>query len=142
MTAKRAFRSVAAIAVGIILISAVVEALELGLVTAVGGGFTRDPEAYYGVRNQPGFLAAKLVYNTLVAAGAGYLTAVIAGYEPLRHGLALAVIQTAAIGFFIVSQPEMAQWTPGWMWVLLIVFTFAGIVFGARQRARAATPPG
>ncbi len=134
MTSKRAARSVLAIVVGIVFVSAVVEALEFALVTAINGARVTDPETYYGIRNLPWFLAAKLLYNSLAAVGAGFLTAVIAGYAQVRHGLVLALLQTAAFGWAL-TQPEMSRWTPGWMWAALIILTFAGIIFGARIRA-------
>ncbi len=133
MTPKRILRSVLAVLVGIVAISMVVEALEFGLVTLVNGGPTRDPDAYYAVRNRGWFLATKLLYNTGAALGAGYLAALIAGYSELKHGLALAFVQTFAF-VWALTQPELSQWIPGWMWAALISLTFAGILVGAHLR--------
>jgi hypothetical protein len=135
---KRTFRSVLAVLVGLILISTVVEAIEFGLVTLINGKPTTDPVTYYAIRNRPWFLMLKLLYNTLAAVGAGYLVARIAGYAGLRHAVALAFVQTVAF-VWALTQPQMRQWAPDWMWVSLIVLTIAGLVAGARWRlARAA----
>ncbi len=133
-TAKRILRSLLGIVAGIVVISMVVEALEFGLVTLINGEPTTDPDVYYAVRNTPGFLALKLLYNTAAAVAAGYLAALIAGYAEVKHGLALAVVQTLAFAWAL-TQPEVSRWTPGWMWAALIVLTFGGIVLGARLRA-------
>ncbi len=135
MTPKRFLRSVAGIAVGIVFLSAVVEGVEFGLVRFVLGEPAADPQAYYAVRNAGWFLALKLVYNTAAAVGAGYLTALVGGYPEVKHGLALAVVQTLAFGWAL-TQPELSRWTPGWVWAALIVLSFAGILFGAKIRSR------
>ena len=134
MTPKRLLRSILAIVVGIVVISMVVEALEFGLVTLINGEPTTDPDAYYAVRNRRWFLAVKLLYNTGAAVGGGYLAALIAGYAELKHGIAMAVVQTLAFAWAL-AQPELSRWTPGWMWAALISLTFAGILVGARLRA-------
>jgi hypothetical protein len=134
MTPKRVLRSLLAVVVGLLAISVVVEFLEFGLVTLVNGEMTTDPDVYYGVRNAAWFLGVKLFYNTVAAVGAGYLCALIARHAELKHGLALAVVQTLAFAWAL-SRPEMSGWTPGWMWAALIVLTFSGILVGARFRA-------
>ncbi len=133
MRPKDFLRSFLAVLVGIVALSIVVEALEFGLVTLVNGEPTSDPDQYFSVRNRPWFLAVKLVYNTAAAVGAGYLTALIAGRAELKHGMALAAIQTLAFAWAL-TQPEMSKWTPGWMWAALIVLTAAGIILGSRLR--------
>ena len=139
MTPKRFLRSTIAVILGIVVILMVVEGLELGLVALLNGGLTTDPEIYFAVRNMGGFLAGKLFYNTAAAIAAGYLTARMAGYAELKHGAVLAVVQTLAFGWAL-TQPDMARWTPGWMWAALIVLTFAGILVGAGYRALSQQP--
>ena len=97
MTVKRVIRTSIAIVVGMLLISALVEGLEFSLVAAINEGPTTEPEAYYAIRNRIWFLALKLVYNTAAAVAGGFVVALIAGYSQLRHGVALAVIQTLAL---------------------------------------------
>ena len=132
---KRAIRTFIAIIVGMFLISALVEGLEFGLVTAINGAPTTEPEAYYAIRNRIWFLAIKLVYNTAAAVAGGFVAALIAGYRQLGHGIALAVIQTLAFAWAL-TQPEVSRWTPGWMWAGLMLLSFGGILFGARIQAR------
>ena len=128
-----ALRSVLAVVVGLVLISLIVELVEFGLVTMAHGAVTTDPVVYFGVRNRPWLLAAKLVYNTAAAVLAGYVTARLARRAPLAHGLALALLQTAAFAWALANV-EIRKWTPDWMWIALILVTFAGIMAGARLR--------
>jgi hypothetical protein len=126
----KVLRSVVAVLAGLVLISAIVEPLEFMLVALVNGQPTTDPDRYFAVRNQPLFLAAKLLYNTVAAVGAGVVTAWLAPRAWVRHGIALAVIQTVAFAWALAT-PELRRTTPDWMWAALIPLTSAGIVLGA-----------
>lgn len=129
-------RSLAAIVVGLAVITMVTEGIEIALVTLVHGERTTDPEVYFGVRNQGWFLAVKLAYNSTAAALGGFLAAWVAGRAERRHGVGLAAVQTAAFGMALAT-PDMRQWTPDWMWAALIVVSIGGIMLGATMRARA-----
>jgi hypothetical protein len=118
-------RSAMAVFAGLVLISLLVESLEFALVTLVNRGVTTDPDIYFSVRNQPAFLAAKLVYNTAAAIVGGLVAAWLARRAPVVHGMVLAAIQTAAFGWALAN-PALRRSTPDWMWVCLIVLTFAG----------------
>ncbi|MBL8514746.1 MAG: hypothetical protein JNJ55_12220 [Betaproteobacteria bacterium] len=132
---KRILRSIFGVVAGLILVSMLVEGLEFGLVTAIHGKPTKDPVVYFAIRNQGWFLGFKLVYNTAAAVVGGFVAAWIAGYAPVKHGVALAIVQTLAFGWAL-TQPDVRQTTPDWAWLALIVVSFAGIVWGARLRAR------
>jgi hypothetical protein len=134
MNIKRIARSAAGILAGLFLISTLVEVLEFGLVNSLRTEPITGPDAYYAIRNRGWFLALKLVYNTAAAIAGGFVAALIAGYALVRHGLALAIIQTMAFAWAL-SQPEMRQWTPLWMWFALMTLSFGGILLGARLRA-------
>jgi hypothetical protein len=134
MNTKRVVRSILAIIIGIVFISGVVELLEFSLVTAVNGQPTTDPNVYYGIRNRGWFLIIKLLYNTLAAIAGGFIAAWIAGYAPLKHGFALAIIQTLAFGAGLL-QPAIRNSAPAWLWVALVLLTFAGVLLGARFRS-------
>lgn len=134
-----AIRSVLAIVAGILLITLIVEPLEFALVALVNGGIVTDPAAYFRVRNQPGFLVAKLVYNTGAAIAGGFVAARLARRSPRAHGLVLAVLQTAAFGWALAN-PALRQTTPDRMWVALIVVTFAGITIGAELQRKRSIP--
>jgi hypothetical protein len=131
----RLVRTSAAILAGLLVLSGLVEGLEFALVAAINGGPTTQPEIYYGIRNLPWFLGLKLIYNTAGAVVAGFLTAQIAGYAKIWHGIALAIIQSIAFAWAL-AQPDLRQWTPIWAWVALMLLTFAGIVYGARMARR------
>ena len=128
-------RSLVSIVVGLLLISAIVEPLEFGLVALLNGGVTTDPVVYFRVRNQPPVLAAKLVYNTIAAIAAGWVTALLAGRAPIAHAVTLAAIQTAAFAWAITT-PRLRESTPDWMWAALILLTCVGITAGAHLRQR------
>ena len=130
-------RSIFAVFAGLVLISVIVESFEFGLVTLVNGGVTTNPDMYFSVRNTPAFLATKVVYNTVAAIVGGWVAARLARRAPMAHGLVLAVIQTVAFGWALMT-PALRQSTPDWMWACMIVLTFAGIMTGSLlQRHRA-----
>lgn len=128
-------RSVAGVFLGLVVISLIVESLEFGLVTLVHGGVTTDPDVYFGVRNRPGVLAAKLVYNSAAAVVGGLVVARVAGRAALAHGIVLAVVQTIAFGWALMN-PALRQSTPDWMWASLIILTAAGIIGGSALEVR------
>jgi hypothetical protein len=101
----------------------------------VNGGVTTDPDTYVSVRNRPPILAAKLVYNTAAAIVGGFVAAWVARRAPIAHGIALAIIQTAAFAWALAT-PALRQSTPDWMWACLIVLTFAGILCGSLLQRR------
>ena len=131
----RILRSIAGVVAGLIAISLIVEAIELALVTIVNGGTTMDPVVYFGTRNRPWFLAIKLVYNTAAAVAGGWLAAWMAGRAPIAHGIALAIVQAATLGY-AVTDPAMRQWTPDWMWAALVAVSTFGVIQGARLQQR------
>jgi hypothetical protein len=90
-------RSIIAVLGGIGLFALVTETLEFTLVTAAAGGAISDMAAYFAVRNRPVILAAKLLYNTLAAILAGYMTAKIAGLRELLYAALVAIVQTMAL---------------------------------------------
>ncbi|MBI4888723.1 MAG: hypothetical protein HY824_16615 [Acidobacteria bacterium] len=129
-------RSIIAVLGGLAVVSLVTESLEFTLVTAASGGTVADMAGYFQVRNRPAILAAKLVYNTLAGVLGGYMTAKVAGARELRHGVVVAVVQTAALiwGF---TAGEYAAFTPAWMRVALLLLTGPAMVAGASVRAKA-----
>ena len=136
MTDESPIRSIIAVLGGIGLFALVTEALEFTLVTAAAGGSISDMPAYFAVRNRPVVLAAKLLYSTLAAILAGYMTAKIAGRRELLHAAVVAIVQTMALvwGFTV---GEYASFTPVWMRVALVLTTGPAMMLGASIRARA-----
>jgi len=130
-------RSIIAVLGGIALVSLIVEPLEFSLVNAISDEPITDMAGYFAVRNQPGILAAKVVYNTLAAVLGGYMTAKLAGTEEMRHAGVAALAQTAAFlwGF---TAGEYASYTPVWMRVTLVLVTGPAMMAGAAIRANAA----
>lgn len=131
----RALRSALGVLLGMILLSTVVELVEFGVVSAVNGRPTTDPDAYYAIRNRPAFLGLKLVYNTLAAVAGGLVAALVAGHSYREHGIALASVQAVAFGWAL-TRPELSRNMPAWMWAALIVLSAAGAVWGAQLQAR------
>jgi hypothetical protein len=136
VTDESPIRSIVAVLGGIGLFALVTETLEFTLVSAAAGGSISDMAAYFAVRNRPVILAAKLVYNTLAAILAGYMTAKIAGTRELLHAVVVAIVQTVALiwGF---TAGEYASFTPIWMRVALVLTTGPAMMLGASIRARA-----
>jgi hypothetical protein len=129
-------RSLLAVLGGILLISLLVEPLEFTLVGAIAGGPVTDIEGYFAVRNRPGFLAAKVVYNTAAALLGGYMVAKIAGHAEMWHAGVAAALQTAAL-IWGATASEYAPFTPVWMWVVLTLLTGPAMLAGGAVRTRA-----
>ena len=130
-------RSFVAVVVGLGVISIVVRALEFTLFNALAPGPIATMNDYFAIQNQPGVRAAKLVYTTVAGVLGGYLTARIAEFHEVRHAVALAAIETAALAWGF-TQGEFASYTPVWLRASLVLFTGPAIIAGATIRARAA----
>ena len=92
---------------------------------------------YLALGNQPGMLAAKLVYYPMAGVLGGYVTARVAMKHEMHHAAVAAAAQTVALiwGF---SRGEFASSTPIVIRVALIVLTGPAMMVGAAVRARAA----
>ena len=130
-------RTAVAVIGGVALISLIVEPLEFTLVNAIADQPVPDMAGYFAIRNRPGMLAAKLVYNTLAATLGGYMTAKIAAGEEMKHGALAAAVQTTALiwGF---TAGEFASYTPVWMRIALVLSMGPAMMAGAWVRAQAA----
>jgi hypothetical protein len=128
-------RSLAAIAAGLIVLSAIAEGIEFAIVTALHGAVTQDQAVYLGIRNQTPVLLAKLIYNTAAAGAAGYVTALVAGRRELLHGTILALIQLSLFAWAMLFS-EFAGTTPTWNWLILMPLMGGGILLGARRRSK------
>lgn len=135
---RNPLRSIVAVLGGIGLISLIVEPLEFTLVNAMAGGQVTDMAGYFAVRNQPGILAAKVVYHTLASVLGGYMTAKIAGVHEMRHAAVAALVQTAAL-IYGFTAGEYASSTPVWMRVTLVLVMGPAMMVGAKIRASANT---
>lgn len=132
---KNALRTVAGVFAGLMSITLIAEGIEFGLVTALHGSVTQDPQVYFGVRNQPWVLGLKLLYNTVAALAGGWVCAWIAGRLEMLHGMLLAVVQTAGFIYGMTASPY-ANTTPLWMWIALTVLSAVAIVWSAHLRSR------
>jgi len=129
-------RSIVGVLAGLLLISLIAEGIEFALVTALRGGSTQpDAVAYFAVRNQPGVLALKLVYNNVAALAGGYVAAWVAGRMAVLHGLLLAIVQAAGL-VYGMTVSGYADFTPTWMWFALLVTMPPAVVLGSSLRAK------
>lgn len=130
----RLARSLAAIVLGLLLISLLAEAIEFALVALLNGGATTDPAVYFGIRNRPMVLATKLAYNALAGLAGGYVAAWVAGRAGRWHALVLALIQAATLLWALLS--PLGSSAPGWLWVALILTMTPATVAGGALRQR------
>jgi hypothetical protein len=129
-------RIVLAVIGGMLLFMVVSELLETTLVNAVADRPVADVTAYFAVRNSSTVLGAKVVYNTLAAILAGYMTAKIAGRHEMRYTGITAALQTASLAWG-VTMGEYASFTPIWMRWMLVLTTGPAMLLGAAVRAKA-----
>jgi hypothetical protein len=130
-------RSLLAIVGGPLLMSLVVRSLGLTLVNAVAGAPITSMEQYFAIRNRPGILVAELVYTTLAAVLAGYVTAKIATTDQIKYAAGAAALQTM-IFIYGFTAGDAAAFTPLWMRIALVVLVGPAMLFGASIRIRAA----
>ena len=122
-------RCVAAVFVGLVVLSFIAESVEVALVSYMHGAMPA-PEDYFDVRNQPAILWAKFVYNTVAAVIAGFATAWIAFRHEMKASLALAALQTALFVWGMTAS-EFAGSLAAWVWIPVSALMAAGIVMGA-----------
>lgn len=125
----RGVRGVLGVIAGLILISLIVEPVEMALVTMQGGSLA-DPESYLSVRNQTWFLGVKFAYNFIGGMAGGALAAWIAQRAPIWHGAALAALQSALL-VWAMTNPDMGPTAPMWAWLGFIAATGLGVLAGA-----------
>jgi hypothetical protein len=85
----------------------------------------------------PGYLVINVVYSLAAAVAGGWVAARVAGYRPLAHGVALALLMFVQGGLFLLhpaaSQPFLYQ-------VFLVIFPpLAAIGGSALVRASASS---
>lgn len=128
-------RSAAALILGPLCITFLVEAVEFLLVGLLNGGFTTDPARYLAIRNRTPFLVSKVVYNFLGGWVGGWIAAKLAGWRPGLHGVGLIAVQGSAFTWAILS-PELSATAPLWGWLAFGLSTCAGIAVGSGILAR------
>ena len=130
-------RSIGGVLGGLGVISFIIQVMEFSLVMAMAGGRVADIAQYLAIGNQPGILAAKLLYYPVAGILGGYVTARVAMKHEMHHVAAAAAAQTVALiwGF---TRGEFAAATPIGIRIALIVLTGPAMMVGAAVRARAA----
>ncbi len=130
-------RSIGGVLGGLGVISFIIQVMEFSLVMAMAGGRVADMAQYLAIGNQPGILAAKLVYYPVAGVLGGYVAARVAMKHEMPHAAAAAAAQTVALiwGF---TRGEFASYTPIWVRVALIILTGPAMMVGAAVRTRAA----
>lgn len=127
-----------AVIAGMLIYAVVSELLETTLVSATADRPITDIAAYFSMRNTPMMLGAKVVYNSMAAILAGYMTAKIAGQNELRYAGMVAALETASL-IWGYTMGEYASFTPVWMRGVIVLTTGPAMMVGASIRHRAAT---
>jgi hypothetical protein len=86
-----------------------------------------------GSHPEPGYIFVNLGYSFLAAAVGGYITAWIAGHNPLIHVLALAI---AALLLAALSALQHRGQQPVWYLLALVAITPIGVFAGGLIRLR------
>jgi hypothetical protein len=85
-------------------------------------------------RPKPGYIFVNLGYSFVAAACGGYVTAWIAGHNPLVHVLALAIIVLLLAALSALQQRGNQ---PVWYLLVLVALTPVGVLAGGLIRLRA-----
>ncbi len=127
-------RSIVAVLGATVIVRALGEALEAGLVLAFSDVDTIA--GYYEFRNRPPILAAVMVTRVLAGVLGGYVAAKIAGAAEVAHVALAGVIQTVLFVMEFTSGGNPAMY-PFWVQVALPLVTIPAMLAGAMVRARA-----
>ncbi len=87
-----------------------------------------------GGHPKPGYIFVNLGYSFLAAAAGGYITAWIAGQNPLIHVLALAIVVLLLAALSALQQRGKQQ---VWYLLVLVALTPVGVLAGGLVRLRA-----
>jgi hypothetical protein len=109
-----------------------VMALLVVVVTAALTRFTPDWVGATGAP-RPGYVFVNLGYSFLAAAAGGYVTAWVAGNNPLYHVLALAIVVLAMSALSALQQRGKQ---PVWYALVLVGLTPIGVLAGGLVRLR------
>ena len=135
-------RSILAILVPLLIITAIVEGLEMLIVSQKAkltmNQLMNNQETYFKIRNQTPVLVAKFIYNFLAGLLGGIACVSIAKKKFLNHVIVLVALQGL---FFIWGMffSEYAAATPIWAWVLFLLTTLSGIYWGAAWKIKVLT---
>jgi hypothetical protein len=98
---------------------------------------TRSPRVGQGASAggypKPGYIFVNLGYSFLAAAAGGYVTAWLAGHNPLVHVLALAIIVLLLAALSALQQRGQQ---PVWYMLALVALTPLGVLAGGLVRLR------
>lgn len=103
------------------------------LITVLLQRLTPDWVAQDG-RPKPGYIFVNLGYSFLSAAAGGFITAWIAGHNPLIHVLALAI---AVLLLAALSALQQRDQQPVWYLLALVAIAPVGVFIGGLIRLRA-----
>ena len=121
---------------GAVLFLVITEVLETALVGALGASRPQDDASYYAIRNTPAILGAKVVYNSLTAIWAGYMTGRLATENEIAYGRLTAGVLTAYLAWQLLATAQ-AAFTPVWMRTFVLLTTGPAMLVGAWVRAQA-----
>lgn len=128
--------------IGLLLISFVVESIEVILIKLVSGkSFSQltNPSnhiEYFNVRNSTWILFLKMVYSLLGGIIGGYFAAWISNGLAKTAIQALIIIQISTLFWAGFLSESLSQTGPKWMWSLLILVVPIGIGLGYQRRKK------
>ena len=115
-----------------------VQSLETMLVgTQQRDAASDDYAAYYAILSRPGCSAAKLVFDSLAAVWAGYMTAKVAGERELTYGVLAALARRPLSSRGSTSPANSPAPRRAWLRAGLLLTTAPAMMAGAWVRGRA-----
>ena len=132
-------RGLVAVVGGLAVTRLIVQPLEITLVNALAPQPPQTAADVVAVLNAPIMMAARVVYTGVGAILGGYLTARIAGHDPMRYTMiaALFLALILIVGFASGYEPA----TPVWIRVALVFVSTGGMLAGGAVRSAVAALP-
>jgi hypothetical protein len=128
-----AVRSVFAVLAGIVVMTAVMFAIEVPVRWLALQMLSSSFPDQASLESSTGWMLSQSLYTLPALVLGGYVAAWLAPGRALAHAIAMAILQELLIVALIFSPPHPV---PPWMWAITLLVTPAAIVCGGYLRSR------
>ncbi len=126
-------RFIVAFLLGMITITLLTEVVEFMIVKVVSGHsfdyLSSYQDEYFEIRNRPWILGAKILYTFIGSLCGGLIATYIAKNVSKITIITLTIVQFAGLSYGAFFS-DFSNFTPLWMWILLLIIVPFGIFHG------------
>ena len=133
-----AIRSVLAVLMGIVSMTALAFAIEIPLVSLALTLFSNTFPDRAALDSSAAWMLSQSLYTVPALVFGGYVAAWLAPARGLAHAIAMAALQELLTVALIFNPPHPV---PPWMWALALIVTPIAIILGGYLRSRVGRTP-